>query len=123
MSATITYTDIQFGFPHVDPPVFSPYSTYYNLTLDQSKPWLRAEILVNGNKHYTITHTDHPDNYLAINMNPVTPYPYFGIIIDGDNVYSQMYVYEATLRVYHTGDYTHQDIESWCPRTQMTYRD
>ena len=123
MAATITYTDIQFGFPPTDPNVFSPYSTYYNLTLDQSKPWIRAEVMVNGIKRHTIAHTDLTDDHLAVNMKPVEPYPCFGILIDGHVVYAQMYVYEATLRVYHTGDYSPATVESWCPRTQMTYRD
>lgn len=123
MAATITYTDIQFGFPPTDPNVFSPIAVYYNLTLDKSQPWLRAEVMVNGIKRHTITHPDRTDDHLAINMKPVDPYPCFGILVDDHVVYAQMYVYEATLRIYHTGDFTGQDVESWSTKTQMTYRD
>jgi hypothetical protein len=124
MSATITYTDIKFGFPPTDPNVFSPVSVYYNLTLDKSQPWVRAEIMVDGNKVYTIHHHHIvPDEVHNIKMAPIDPYPTFGIYLDTTLVYGQMYVYEATLRVYHEGQYSTETVESWCPKTQMTYRD
>jgi hypothetical protein len=125
MAATITYTDIQFGFPPADPNVFSPYSAYYNLTLDKSQPWVRAEIIVDENKVYTIHHHKASDDDEAhtIKMTPIHPYPTFGIYLDTTLVYGKMYVYEATLRIYHTGDFTSQDVESWSTKTQMTYRD
>lgn len=124
MSTTITYTDINFGFPPADPSKFSPYAPYYNLTLDKSQPWVRAEIIVEEKTVYTIHHHHIvPDEVHNIKMVPIDPYPTFGIYLDTTLVYGQMYVYEATLRVYHEGQYTTELAESWCPKTQMTYRD
>ena len=124
MSSTITYTDINFGFPPTDPNVFSPVSIYYNLTLDKSKPWVRAEIMVNENKVYTIYHYHIvPDEAHVIQMVPVHPYPSFGIYLDIIHVYEQKYGYEATLRVYHEGQYTAEQVQAWCPRQEMTYVD
>jgi hypothetical protein len=123
--ATLTYTDITFGFPPTEPHVFSPYAKYYNLQLDTAKPWVRAEIRVNDIKRHTLAHTHMTDGVLPIQVKPVNPYPAFGIVVDGGNqpVYAQMYVYEATLRIYHESAYSTTEVETWCPRTEMTYRD
>jgi hypothetical protein len=123
MAATITYTDINFGFPPTDPNVFSPVAAYYNLTLDKSQPWVRAEITVDENKVYTIHHHNASDEVHNIKMVPIHPYPTFGIYLDTTLVYGQECVYGAVLRIYHEGQYTTETVESWCPKTQMTYRD
>ncbi len=122
--STITYTDIKFGFPPTDPNLYSPVAVYYNLTLDKSKPWIRADIMVNGIKRQTIAHTDLLAEQHTIKVKPVDPYPCFGIQIDGQETsYAQMYAYEATLRVYHEGQYTSEQVQAWCPRQEMTYVD
>ncbi len=120
---TLTYTDIKFAFPPTDPNHCSPYADYYNLALDSSKPWLRADILVNDIKRHTIAHTELSSDKRAITVKPVEPYPCFGIQVDSQVVYAQMYVYEATLRVYHESMYLQDDVETWVVRSRCVYRD
>ena len=57
----------------------------------------------------------YQDEVHNIKMAPIHPYPTFGIYLDTTLVYCQMYVYEATLRVYHEGQYSTETVESWCP--------